>query len=129
MQFVRFAIVGVLVALSYIGLYLMFLALGVPQVLANAAAFLLAIMIQYIGQGRFTFGKTLRDRDQALRFVAMVGLGLLTAAIITGLIAPVTGLADWLAAAAVAVVLPIQNYIFMSNWVFKKPERGAEVSS
>lgn len=129
MQIMRFALVGVTVALVYISLYVGLLALGIPQVISNALAFMIAIGVQYIGQGRFTFGQKLKDRDQATRFIVMVGLGLLTASIITGLLAPAIELDDWIAAAIVTVVLPIQNYLFMAGWVFKKPTGAAKVSS
>lgn len=122
MQLFRFALVGGIVALTYIALYLLFLAVGMPQIAANACAFLLAIAVQYVGQGRFTFGKRLKDREQGLRFVVMVSLGLLTAALITGWIAKIVGLSDAIAALIVTVVLPVQNYLIMSNWVFKNPD-------
>ena len=109
MQMVRFAIVGGLVALSYILLYLGFLALGMAQPFANGIAFLLAVAFQYAGQSLFTFGKPMRDRAQGGRFLVMIGLGLLTAAIVTGVIAPKFELSDAIAALAVTLILPIQN--------------------
>jgi putative flippase GtrA len=121
MQLVRFAIVGAVVALAYMAGYLALLALAVPQPLANAVAFLAAVALQYVGQAGFTFRRPVRDRAQALRFAAMVGLGLMTAAIITGWAGPQLGLSDWMAALAVTLILPVQNYVFMSAWVFSRP--------
>tara|TARA_R110002049_G_scaffold44333_6_gene130168 strand:- start:25620 stop:26012 length:393 start_codon:yes stop_codon:yes gene_type:complete len=117
----RFALVGGLVAASYVLLYLTFLAIGLTQVVANAAAFLLAVVLQYAGQAAFTFERRLLDRAQMLRFAVMIGLGFVTSAVITGVIAPEIGLAPWAAATAVTILLPVQNYVFMTLWVFAAP--------
>jgi putative flippase GtrA len=129
MQLVRFAIVGAVVALTYMAGYVALLALGFPQPLANAAAFLAAVALQYLGQAGFTFRRPVRDPAQALRFAAMIGLGLMTAAAITGWAGPRLGLSDWMAALAVTLFLPVQNYVFMSAWVFSRsgPRYGAEL--
>ena len=120
MQLLRFAIVGALVALCYMLGYLGLLALGIPQVAANALAFLLAVALQYLGQAGFTFRRRLGDRAQMLRFLAMIGLGLVSAGLITGPVADALGVAPWLAALTVTILLPIQNYAFMTLWVFAK---------
>jgi putative flippase GtrA len=122
MQLVRFALVGGLVALAYVAGYLLLLALSVPQMLANGAAFLGAVGLQYVGQAGFTFRKKIADRAQALRFVVMIALGLVTATVVTGWLAPALSLSDWAAAVAVALILPVQNYTFMTLWVFSKTQ-------
>ncbi|MCV3271541.1 GtrA family protein [Roseobacter sinensis] len=118
MQMLRFALIGGLVALSYLLLYLGFLALDLSRGWANTLAFGLAICLQYAGQAGFTFRKRLLDNVQMARFGAMVGLGFVTSALITGWLAPSLALPDWAAALMVTVVLPVQNYIVMSAWVF-----------
>lgn len=123
MHVVRFALIGGLVALTYFLLYLGFLQLGMTRGIANGLAFLLAVCLQYAGQAGFTFGKRLDDPLQILRFMVMVGLGLVVSGLITGVIPPAFGLADWIAAATVTVVLPVQNYIFMTVWVFAEQQR------
>jgi len=115
---IRFACVGASVAALYIVLYLLFLHVGWAQWIANGVAFLLAVAVQYVGQAGITFKARINDRAQVLRFAVMIGLGLLTSAGITGLLAPMMGLADWLAAGIVTLVLPIQNYVILSRWVF-----------
>jgi len=120
-QMIRFGIVGLAVALTYIFLYLTFLAAGAPQIFANGAAFFLAIVLQYTAQAAFTFQRSLADRTQIIRFSVMVSLGFVTSALITGPIASWTGLADWTAAFAVILLLPVQNYILLSLWVFAAP--------
>ncbi|WP_299780887.1 GtrA family protein [uncultured Roseobacter sp.] len=122
MHVLRFALIGGLVALVYFLLYLGFLQLGMARGFANGLAFLLAICLQYVGQAGFTFGKRLDDPQQVLRFVVMVGLGFVASGLITGVIGPALGIADWVAAATVTVVLPVQNYILMTIWVFAKQQ-------
>ncbi len=126
MRMARFALIGSLVALSYLMFYLGLLSLDLPRASANGVAFAAAISLQYIGHAGFTFGKRLRDGTQIARFGALSGLGFATSALITGGLGPVFALPDWLAAAAVIVVLPVQNYIIMSAWVFAaRPTGGA----
>lgn len=127
-KLVRFAIVGGGTALAYVLLYLAFLAFGLGQMLANGMAFLLAIVLQYAGQARFTFGQPLNNRAQIIRFCVMVGLGFVTSALITGPIAPLAGLPDWAAALVVTITLPVQNYVFMTLWVFAVPASRREIT-
>lgn len=114
----RFACVGVAVAGLYVGLYLALQGLGLPQAVANALAFGGAVLVQYAGQARFTFGQRMADTAQIARFGVMIALGFVTSAVVTGVIAPQMGLADWLAAVAVTLILPIQNFVLMTLWVF-----------
>ncbi|WP_371225198.1 GtrA family protein [Roseovarius sp. 2305UL8-3] len=113
-----FALVGVGVAALYVALYTMLQALGVTQSVANAAAFLAAVVVQYAAQACFTFQAPLRSKQQVVRFGIMVALGFVTSAIITGLIGPSLGWPDLASAIIVTIVLPFQNYVFMSRWVF-----------
>ena len=116
----RFALVGASISALYVLLYLVFLQIGMPQGRANALAFMFAITAQYAGQARFTFGKQLADPAQILRFGVMTGFGFITSALLTGYIAPDLALDNWIAAVAVALILPVQNYILMTLWVFTK---------
>jgi putative flippase GtrA len=117
----RFALVGVSIAALYVLLYLLFLQIGIHQGGANAMAFVIAVAVQYAGQARFTFAKQLADPAQILRFGAMTGGGFVTSALLTGYIAPALALDNWIAAVAVTLILPVQNYLLMTLWVFTKP--------
>ncbi|NNE51438.1 MAG: GtrA family protein [Sulfitobacter sp.] len=123
---VRFALVGVGVAGLYVLAYLVLLHLGVAQALANALAFGLAVAVQYIGQAAFTFDRKLADSWQFLRFSVMIGLGFLTSALVTGWIGPHLGLSDGVSALMVTVILPLQNFILMSLWVFGRDPNQTE---
>lgn len=120
-QLIRFGTVGVAVALTYIGLYLTLVSAGMSHFVANGMAFSQAVVLQYACQAAFTFHKPLADKTQILRFAAMISLGYVTSALITGPVATALSLPPWQAAVAVTVILPVQNYILMSLWVFAAP--------
>jgi putative flippase GtrA len=126
-KLVRFAIVGGGSTLSYVLLYTLLRAWGVDQALANAGAFFIAVIVQYAGHSLFTFRKPPADAAQIIRFVVMIGLGFASSAVITGPLASATGLAPLIAAAIVAVALPVQNYVFMTLWVFASPFSKTEI--
>ena len=116
----RFALIGISVAILYVLLYLTFLQIGMSQGGANALSFMIAVVVQYAGQSRFTFGKQLTDPPQILRFGMMTSFGFITSVLLTGYIAPTFALDNWIAAVAVTLILPVQNYILMTLWVFTK---------
>lgn len=117
-QFLRFAIVGTVVAGFYVSIYLAFLALSLDQPLANFLAFLIAVTVQYVGQTWWTFRKPLGRPDQIVRFACTIGLGYLVSAGITGFLGPVLDWPAYVSASVVAVVLPVQNYLIFRIWVF-----------
>lgn len=121
MRLMRFSLVGVAVALTYIGIYLAMTSAGVDHFMANGMAFFQAILLQYACQTAFTFQKPLIDTTQIVRFAAMVSLGFVSSALITGPVARLLGLQDWQAAVAVTTILPLQNYALMTMWVYATP--------
>ncbi|MBO6776881.1 MAG: GtrA family protein [Marinibacterium sp.] len=123
-QILRFGVVGVTVAALYVLLYAGLKTVMVQPV-ANAVAFLIAVAVQYVGQTVLTFRRPLGVPAQIGRFIAMISAGLVMSAILTGAVGPVLGLADWVAAAAVTVILPVQNYLFMKLWVYSAKEATA----
>lgn len=122
----RFAVVGVGVAASYVLLYLALLALGMGQPMANLLAFGLAVSGQYVAQTMWTFRRPLALPNQISRFLFTISLGLVMSALITGYLGPSLGWPDWISAAVVTVVLPVQNYLFFRNWVFSEPAVSVE---
>lgn len=115
-----FALIGALVAVLYVGLYLTFLRFGLGSGTANGLAFSLAVIMQYVAQARFTFRRQLSDARQMLQFGLMVAGGAVTSALITGGVAPYFMLPPWTAALIVTLILPLQNFVCMSLWVFPK---------
>ena len=124
---IRFALVGTGVAALYVLLYLALIAMGLGVFPANALAFLTAVAVQYLGQTAFTFRTSLRDPHQAIRFAVMIGFGLMTSALITDLVGPAMGWAAFVSAAIVTLVLPVQNFVIMSRWVFARRRSQMEI--
>lgn len=122
-QMLRFSLVGGIVAVVYVLAYVVFLELNMPQASANGVAFLLCVVVQYVGQTWFTFRQPLGVPDQLFRFTCTIAAGWVVSALITGAIGPALGFAPWLCAAIVTVVLPVQNYIIFRLWVFSRSER------
>lgn len=129
MRPIRFATIGVIVALTYMGLYLALLSLGMGAFVANGIAFLLAVVLQYVAQAAFTFERPLADAAQIIRFAVMIGAGFGTSILITGPLATALSLPAWQAALAVTVLLPSQNYILLSIWVFATPASSSVETS
>lgn len=125
---IRFGIVGVCIAALYVCLYLAGLWLGIPKPVANGGAFLIAVAVQYFAQTLFTFRRRARDAGQALRFACIVALGLVTSTLVTSGLAPQLGWPAWLGAAAVTVILPMQNYLLLRFWVFPDPQTGRDTA-
>ena len=119
----RFAVVGTIVAACYVVFYLGLIKFGFSQPVANAVAFLCAVAIQYLGQTLWTFEQPLNTPGQITRFICTIGLGLLISALITGLLGPALGWADWVSAIFVTVVLPVQNYLIFKSWVYQNPKK------
>ena len=119
---VRFAIVGVAVALLYLCLYTGLVGLGLTRLSANAAAFLIAVTTQYLGQTLFTFRAPLALPIQMARFVATVTCGMVVSALVTSALGPALGWPEWMSALAVTLILPIQNYILLTVWVYRTNE-------
>lgn len=117
-QPLRFAVVGALVAALYVLIYTGLLSAGVARQAANLAAFATAVAVQYAAQTLWTFGRPLAVPDQVVRFLCTIALGYAVSALVTGVLGPAFGWPDWLAAAAVTVVLPVQNYLLFRLWVY-----------
>ena len=117
-QILRFSVVGATVAGLYVLGYSALLAAGVAQAAANALAFAVAVGVQYVLQTAWTFRRPLGLPDQMVRFAVTIAAGFAVSALITGAIGPMLGWVDWLAAAAVTVILPVQNFIIFRLWVY-----------
>jgi putative flippase GtrA len=117
-QILRFSVVGATVAGLYVLGYPALLAAGMAQAPANALAFAAAVAVQYVLQTWWTFRRPLGLPDQMARFTCAIAAGFAVSALITGVIGPALGWADWLSAAAVTVILPVQNFIIFRLWVY-----------
>lgn len=97
------------------------LALSEQQ--ANLAGFVAAVLVSYVGHGRYTFGVGLQSAPQFLRFVLLSLLGLATSSATVWAITGWLGFGFVAAMIVVAVVVPGMSFVAMRLWVFA---RGAQ---
>ncbi|MEO0995549.1 MAG: GtrA family protein [Pseudomonadota bacterium] len=116
----RFAVVGVTVSALYAGLYALFRWAEMTPGIASPLAFGLAVIWQYIAQSLWTFSAGIASGSQAARFVATVSMGAITAALVSGLIAPAIGAPEAVAILAVMGLTAAQNYLFFRLWVYRR---------
>ncbi len=119
-RFLRFATVGVIVAGYYLVAFW-----GLSQVfdspwIANFWAFGSAVMIQYVGQTVWTFGKFLAVPAQIGKFLCMIGVGLIVSSAVTSVLGPQMGLSKFTSALIVVVLLPFINFVILRFWVYRE---------
>ncbi|MEO0864448.1 MAG: GtrA family protein [Pseudomonadota bacterium] len=119
----RFGVIGFLVAVVYVTLYTAFVHFGVEPLTGNTVAYMLAVLVQYVGQTLWTFRRALWDGQQSFRFGVTIGIGLIYSGILAGEIGPMLGWQPWVSAGLVAVTLPVLNYVSFKLWVYRADPR------
>jgi putative flippase GtrA len=119
-EFLRFAIVGTLVAAVYFALFVLLARTSLSQLVVNAVAFCTAVALQYALQSKWTFRKDLADPAQIARFLGTIGIGLVLSSAISGGLGPALNWPATVTAAVVIVTLPISNFILFKLWVFAR---------
>ena len=119
-DFARYAMVGVGNTIVTLAAYSGLVAAGSPYVAASAVAFILGALTSYLGNRTWTFARTeIPHRTAAPRYLAVVGLGLLTdvatiAALVDGLGAP-----KMLAQLVVIPIVALQGFALSRLWAFR----------
>jgi putative flippase GtrA len=117
---VRYVIVGGSVAVLYALVYW----LAEPQLSAYGAAtiaFASAIVAQYIGHAKFTFGVPAKNRGQLFRFIVTTCFGYMTAMSVAWA-SETYGLGRGPSVVAMLVLIPIVNFLVFVFWVFVKKD-------
>lgn len=128
-EVVRYGIVGVINAGTYLALYTVLVLLGVPYVMAAVVAFPLPVAFGYWLHERWTFGRnepTMRRLAIFLLLQIMVfaaGLGLLVL-LVNGL-----GLDPILARVFATPVSPLLAYLGSRTFVFAQPTKRARLAA
>lgn len=128
-RILRFGVVGIGNTVTYVGGYLLLRTMGLEEAVANCLAFACAVALQYVAHARYTFRTELRNPAQFTRFLTTIGAGLAVSTVITGPVAAVFALPDWLAATVVTIVLPVQNFILMSLWVYSRSPSRTDLTT
>ena len=126
----RFSIVGAIATGVYVVVAMIAIGAGGATPMVGATVgFCASFLVSYVGHFRFTFAVPGRYRDYVVKFAvsSMVSLLLSTSAIwVTTKILKI----DYrLALVAVAIIIPICNYLVSRFWVFLHPTRAADTSS
>jgi len=120
-QLIRFGGIGGLATVVHV-----LIALAVRQVLqlsdqqANSAGFGAAVLVSYVGHGRYTFGVELASGPQFLRFVILSLLGLATSSATVWIATTRLGFDFIMAMAAVAILVPVMTFLALRLWVFDR---------
>lgn len=120
MKLMRFGIVGTAVAALYIGSYVVLVAVGLTEFLANVSAVFIAVVFQYIAQTVWTFQNRIMIQSQAARFVFTIAVGLTISTAITTFIGPAFGWKEYFSATLVVIVSSLTNYVLFTFWVYRK---------
>lgn len=123
-KFVRFVIVGLIVAGAYLAIYMACLHISLDRPVANTIAYASGVVIQCFSHGLFTFQVKSLHWRHLMRFIVMVVLGYLASILITSSLGPAGGWSDLLSAAFVVVVVPPMNFWLMLVWVFYTPQNS-----
>lgn len=107
---VRFLIVGVGNTVIDFSIFGLLIHLGLTALLANLAAWLVAVVFSYVANANWSFERRVRHLPALLRFVASGALiSLLVSSVAVGLLAGVVGL--WPAKIAGTIVAAILNFV------------------
>jgi len=119
-QIARFAGVGALATAVHVGVALIAAqALGLAPQIANAAGFCAAVLLSYVGHGRWVFDTDLRHTLHGPRFLATALLGLAVSSSITHAVTIWMGAPFAVAMAIVALMVPACTYVMCKIWVFR----------
>lgn len=118
-QLVTFAVNGVLVSLSYIGIGHALLWAGVPHGATGAAALVAAAAIGFLLHRARTFNSANTMAADGMRYAIMTIANALFSAASMHL-ATTAQVPDTVALTLVAAALPVTNYLAMRMWVFRQ---------
>ena len=119
---VRYAIVGGSVAVLYALVY-WFAEPRLSAYGAATAAFIGAIVAQYIGHAKYTFGVPAKNRGQLFRFIVTTAFGY-AAAMSVAWASETYGFGRLPSVIVMLVLIPIVNFLVFVFWVFvqKQPD-------
>ena len=121
MKLFRYAIVGLMTMLVYLGSGSVMQSYGVPISLLASISFTLAITINYIMQKAWVFKNVDYDKGSLQKYIFMICSGYLINIISLILMTPFTSL--FLAQMSAVVLVVISNGLFSFLWIFAPKEK------
>lgn len=118
-KILRFGAVGAVVAGLYALAFAALVALGLSTPVANLAAYLGAITVQFFGHRHFTYRSGARLGQSVPRFLIVNGLGLGLSAGLSLLLHDRLGLPALVTGIVVSGALAGMNWVVFQRWVFR----------
>jgi len=119
-RFARFAVVGGVSSLVYVGLVMLFIAgFHLNSNLSAALGYALSVPVNYIAHRKFSFRSAQKKKQEVPRFVLVHLCNM--AISVGGMFGAVNGLGlpSWMGAASAAVLVPLSTFLALHLWVFK----------
>jgi putative flippase GtrA len=118
----RFSAVGVIATVVHIGVAMVAVATaGMNATVGAMIGFLSAFIVSYVGHFRFTFAASGRYRDYLVKFAVTSLASFLLSTTAVWLATTVLGVDYRLALFALAIIVPVCNYLVNRFWVFLEP--------
>jgi putative flippase GtrA len=122
----RFSIVGVVATVLHVGVAMIAVAAaGANPTVAAMIGFTAAFAVSYFGHFRFTFAASGRHRDYLLKFAVSSLASLVLSTGMVWVATAILGIDYKPALFALAVIVPVCNYLVNRFWVFLQP--GADL--
>jgi putative flippase GtrA len=122
----RFSTVGGLATIVHIGVAMAAVAAGGANPTVGATiGFVAAFLISYLGHFRFTFAVSGRYRDYLLKFSVSSLASLFLSTGVVWVATEILGIDYKPALIALAIIVPVCNYLVNRFWVFLQPGDGS----
>lgn len=115
----RFGSVGAVATLAYVAAYaLLQLVLSIEPIRASALAYGAGMAVSWVGQSRWTFGRSSVARDSLPKFVALSLVGLSVATGTVWFADSLLGISPIWGAVVTCGLIPLASFAIMNLWVF-----------
>ncbi|MFZ5736406.1 GtrA family protein [Rhodopseudomonas palustris] len=129
-RLMRFSAVGALATAIHIGLAMACVAyVGLSPMVATVVGFFGSFLFSYVGHFRFTFMVPGRYRDYIAKFAVSSAISFAISTGTVWLATSVLGIDYRPAMLALAVIVPLGNYLVNRFWVFMHPGAAPAASS
>jgi putative flippase GtrA len=118
-QFTRFVAVGLFnTAFFFVIFSLAKNYVGLSRALAVTLAYAISTIVQYSTHSTFTFGRTIWNGGQAIRFVTTITLGYLISQLVM-FVGQQLGMPVIISVGFLGVTIALVNWVVFSSWVFE----------
>jgi putative flippase GtrA len=122
----RFSTVGAVATVVHIGVAMLAVAaVGVNPTFGAAIGFVAAFAVSYVGHFRFSFAVPGRYRDYILKFAVSSLASFLLSTTAVWVATAILGIDYKPALVALAIIVPVCNYLMNRFWVFLHPGGGS----